>query len=222
MASARADKGQRRIQEDIDRVLEGARRPDEPAWQLSAAAYQHKAGVRQPWISEISGTQFARMSRARQDQYQHQRYVEWGASSAIKDRWADEVWAAYQAGEFGKSTPNAHAEAVGLVWARIRADKAALKELAFQQALAANQDACMADVGDRVYDLMSRRYGTVVRKFKKSLRLQFAEPLYHDRRGVPQQEGSLNLYAVQWLSYDDLKARFEEGYDGGKAAGLAY
>ena len=84
-------------------------------WTMTAAQYQAKMGVHQPWIGEISTVQYAGLSKRGKAQYEAKRAGEWDASAACKQEWRDKVIAAHDADEFNQHDPSVSDEARSVI-----------------------------------------------------------------------------------------------------------
>lgn len=169
-------------------------------WQMNQSQYQSSLGVHQPHIAEISPMQYAYMSKRQQAAYDVKRAAEWDASANCKQQWADLVYAAFLAGEFSLTDPTASREAIDSVrLSRVREQKMDV-EARLTQAQKDNNITSPADVeiGDRVFDLLRSRYGTVVKKFAASIVLEKDGQQWKTKAG-----------ACQWLHYNELKQAVE-------------
>lgn len=113
------------------RALESARAwrgPNgERIYEVDSRRYRSIMGIHQPWIAEISGVQYARMSERAKRAYDEKRSREWGASAAGASQWQSMVETLALAGDIDLSTPGLSDEARGAVALidRRRAEQAA-------------------------------------------------------------------------------------------------
>jgi len=175
-------------------------------WKYTASQYQAVHGVKQPWIAEISPMQMGMMSKRQKAEYEKKRSEEWDASAKIKDEWADKVYAAYKSGKITDKDLEAAPKSKGLfgpmsasevVFHRKQAEEKAGRDKLVKEASQKNQiqSADDVEVGDRVYDIFSRGYVTVEKKFKNKLRVTYANG----------DSSNLQLGAAKWRSHDDLE-----------------
>jgi hypothetical protein len=174
----------------------------EKPWLLTESQYQAISKVKQPWAGEISAVQYQRLSKRGQKEYDEKRRREWAASADIKEEWAQRVGEAFEAGEFTLETPGVTKEAKTAIRRGELRRKEEEKASRFDDARKANQVTIeTVEVGDRVHDVLYRKYGTVAKKFKKSVRLE-------DGSG---DQWKAPLGRLERLSYNDLKAAVEAG-----------
>ena len=173
-------------------------------WKYSASHYQAAIGVKQPWIAEVSPMQMGLMSKRQKAEYQKKRSEEWDASAKAKQEWADKIWQAYKSGKItekdltGGSSGLFEMSARDVVTSRKIAEDQVKKQQIIKQAQEKNKIQSVQDVevGDRVYDMIYRSYGTVVKKNQKSLRVM-------DEKG---DEYNLDIgMRTQWRSLKDLE-----------------
>jgi hypothetical protein len=179
------------IKEDADKEM--LKTP----WFTNPSHYLFLLGVHEPWIMEISPTQYARMSEREKIRYDKKRNEEWQASADAKKEYADLVYKAYKEGKFDINDPKVHPEARSAAIMRVISSEKAAREAAFQDASRKNRitDAKDVEVGMRVYSIMCTQYGKVIKKIKGSIHIDFGN-------GKVYRE---NARQLQWLSYDDLK-----------------
>jgi len=178
-------------------------------WQMDALQYQLSIGVEQPWIAEISPWQMGRMSERQKKQYFDKRDKEWQASADAKTQWRDLVFQAYQEGKFTLESPNLHPEAKRAIQFKQDEILEAEKKKALEKAHQENQLTSVAqvEIGDRVWNLMIRKYGEVIKKFQKSIRVKWEVPL--ELRGKVEIEYTGNIGEFQRLAYDDVAKALE-------------
>lgn len=170
-----------------------------PVWQMSRGAYQARAGVKQPWIGEISGVQLGRMSKRARAQYEAKRSAEWGASHECGLAFARECFEAYVADQTILDHEAISTDARNAILsAKLRWEEAERAERE-RRAVEVNRisDASEVLVGARVFCILGREYLRVTKVFKASL------------RGIGERDGrerKVPAKACQWLSHDDLKA----------------
>lgn len=198
-----------RIQQQMEPLYEAqidaaAARVSEPAWTLSPTQYQAQAGIARPHIMEIGPDQIRRQSAKQRVEYAGQRSVAWSLSERIKNRHAREVYEAYQRGEFTLDDPRLHPEARAQLQADERRITQATKQAAADELMGQNRiaETDTLAVGDRVYDLMRSRYGTVEKVFQKSVRLSYEDGA---------KPATVRKGALQWQSYNDAKAAAAAG-----------
>lgn len=173
-----------------------------PVWTLTRSGWQAARGIHEPYIAEISPMQLAHMSKAAKRRYEAQRSKEWEASAEAGAEYRRLVVDAFARGEFAwDDASNDAKDAVRSHQARVReSDNKALTDAA----LKANR-LSIADlvVGERVFDIMSRSYGTVVKVSRKSARVKL-ESGYQPGREAKVYDGM-----VRRLSHDDAMAAIE-------------
>lgn len=179
-------------------------------WEMSASQYQLSIGVHQPWIAEISIPQYAGLSKRAKREYDAKRAKEWQASADAKTEWRNKVMEAYDKGIITKNTPNLHPDARSAITLALIAKEKQQKETTFDKAYAENHIKSISElnVGDRVYDIMTRSYGKVEKTFKNSVRIRLDEPLRY--AGKVDETLTVNVRQLQRKSYDDLKAEIEK------------
>ncbi len=165
-------------------------------WQMSASEYQIMLGVHEPWIAEISPWQYASMSKRQQKAYEKKRLAEWTASAEAKKLWRDKVIAAFDAGEINLDMLGLHPDAREAIRLELVFRAAEVEERSKQNALDVNRIASIdeVEVGDQVWSIMYRHYGTITRKFRVCVRMLLDN-------GFPCTEP---IRALQWQSYDDV------------------
>lgn len=171
-------------------------------WKYSPTQYQAILGVHQPHIAEISPMQYASLSKRGRAQYDAKRTQEWDASFACKEAWRTAVIAAHDAGRFDPAGSEVSEHARTAVWAEGKRREEVVKACHMEDARQRNRitSADQISVGDRVYSLMCRKYGTIVKKSAKSVRLQLDNPPAWMTGTVKE-----NIGALQWLAHDDLQ-----------------
>lgn len=180
--------------------------PDKP-WEYPASVYQSLVlRVKQPWIGEISSTQYLRMSKRGKAAYERKHSEEWQASSDAKDEWRGLVIAAYEAGIINADTPGISEDAENAIWHHERQKKEQAEEARKTEVHEAVQIASSAELtpGDKVYSVMLGPV-TVVRVNRKSVRVKTEK--YGDAL-VPWSEGP--PYPFAWKSHRDVEAEFEK------------
>ncbi len=173
-------------------------------WEMSASQYQYLEGVHAPWIFEISPSQYAMMGKQQKRAYDKKRSKEWEASAQVKQEWRDKVVEAYINGEITLDTPDLHSEAQDAIWYyKIKVKKEREKKL-WEDASQENKIRSLEEIqpGDKVLDIIYNGYAEVIKIFKKSIRIKL------ERSGDVY---SVPLFRLQWLRYDDLKQRYEDG-----------
>lgn len=182
-------------------------------WEMTPYQYQAMKGIHQPWIAEISPFQFSRMSERQKKQYEAKRSVEWQASADVKIEWKNIVIDAYEKGLFTLDDPNILKEVKDAIQYALRKKAEEKLKESFEQAWKENSIKSMDEVkiGDRVFDIMTRRYGTIDKKFKNSVKLRLEEPI---TVGPNKQstEMTVNVRQLQRKSFDDLKSDFEKAF----------
>lgn len=163
-------------------------------WTTDASRYQSALGVKQPWIAEISPVQYGRMSARAKKAYDAKRAAEWEASGVAKERWRKEVLRAFDLGQFRLDDDDVTEDAREAVRLGQRRVAEAAEKSALALARTANQVLPgELEVGDRVYDLMRGKYGTVSKVFKKSARVDYGDGA-----------STTGIGGLQWHSYNDL------------------
>ena len=180
----------------------------EKVWQMDERRYQSLMGVHQPWIAEISPAQYAGMSGRAQREYSKRRDAEWQASYDIKQEWYEKVTQAYVLGKFKLEDPGVSEAAKTAVWRYERDLKEEREKVAHDQAVKENRIISVLDleIGDRVHCIMYREYGTVIKKFKKSIRVRWEKPLTGGAT-----ETTLEAGYFQWWDYNDMVERVKQG-----------
>jgi hypothetical protein len=124
-ASAEVERRQaeeRRTEEETAKSkLEAARRWNvggRKVYELTSQEYQSAMGVDRPYIGEISGLQYSRMSERSKRAYDRKRRGEWARSARVGSGWRSMVETLALAGDIDLSTPGLSSEA-GSVVARI-------------------------------------------------------------------------------------------------------
>jgi len=166
-------------------------------WFTNPSHYLFLRGVHEPWIMEISPTQYARMSEREKIRYDKKRNEEWQASADAKNEYANLVYKAYQEGKFDINDPKVHPEArSAAIMKQLSSEKAARAE-AFKEAQRRNRitDAKDVEVGATVFSIMRSKYGKVVKKIKGSIHIDFGNG----------NIGRENAKQLDWLSYNDLE-----------------
>lgn len=110
-------------------------------YELTSDEYEGAMGVDRPYIGEISGLQYSRMSGRARRAYDEKRRGEWARSAGVGSAWRRKVEQLALAGDIDMSTPGLSDEARGVVAQveslraakeaeRARVEKARRKELA--------------------------------------------------------------------------------------------
>jgi hypothetical protein len=110
-------------------------------YELTSDEYEGAMGVDRPYIGEISGLQYSRMSGRARRAYDEKRRREWSRSAGVGSAWRRKVEQLALAGDIDLSTPGLSGEARGVVAQvanlraakeaeRARVEKARRKELA--------------------------------------------------------------------------------------------
>lgn len=177
-------------------------------WTMTASEYQYTKKVEQPFVGELSLHQLGSMSKNQKAAYLKKRSAAWDASGAVKQEWADKVFAAYERGDITRETPGVTSDARMAITHGLEAKNKATLETAWTTTNRIG-GADELKPGDRVYDLMRRDYGTVTKKLKVSVKVEFETP----RAGV-KSEAVVNAKQLAWQSYDDLKATIDRTESG--------
>jgi hypothetical protein len=175
------------------------------AWRMSQDAYQAGKGVHRPWIAEISPAQYAGLSKRGKAQYDEKRAREWDASAACAREYHREVMEAFDRGEVTLTSPDLHPEARSVILGeQIERAKARRAEI-FREASERNREMGDVRVGDVVYDILCGRYGTVTRKHKVSVALDFGPgPEWARTAKAP-------IARCAWLHLNELQVAVEHG-----------
>lgn len=142
-----------------------------PVWRMTASEYQSRIGVHQPWIFEISPSQFAAMSKRQQKEYEQKRAREWQASADAKREWRELVVQAYERGEFTLQTTGLSDEAKFVVLDYLR-EKAEQHIAEYRdRAVKANEIRNIENVsvGDIIYVIIICGYAKVMKVNRKSI-----------------------------------------------------
>lgn len=192
-------------QAEVNEIIRNMRTVEVPAFTISASHWQSLAGVHEPWIMEISGTQYSRMSNRGKAQYDHKRHVEWSASAAAKGEWRRLVMRAFDEGETDLEDPRLHRDAADAIKSTLRQRTADAAAQRLQSAHQSNnfRSASELHVGMRVWDFIAHKYVIVTKLFAKSARIKREDglPFYGTK-----YEGTVAIGQLQRLSYDDMKA----------------
>jgi hypothetical protein len=165
-----------------------------PVWQQSRDAFQAAAGVKRPYIAEISNMQYSGLSKRGKVAYDAKRSEEWQASADCANDYAAQCFAAYLADpsilEHSALARDAR-DAIRL--GRQRADEAIAK--AKLDATSATNAIAIDDVkvGDRVFSILGG-YGRVTKKNRLSLGLRLESGF----------ETKAPILACAWLHYREL------------------
>jgi hypothetical protein len=171
-------------------------------WTITPDRYQHLIGVKQPWLAEISPMQYGLLGKRQKEAYDKKRAAEWEASGAAKDEWRGKVISAWDAGIIDSHSPELHPEAkTAITMEKIHRGKAA-KEANLQAAQRTNEITSVdqVEVGDRVFDLMSGKYGKVTKKNKTSVVFE------QEAGGYNPGPRKVDARGLRWKSYTDLQA----------------
>lgn len=160
-------------------------------WAMNAREYQRIMGVHEPWIAEISPAQYAGMSKREKKWYDEKRAKEWKASADIKAEWREKVTEAYKKGVIDLNAPNLSEDAKSvIIHYDIEQDRVEfetiLNEVRKQSTIRSMDE---ITVGDSVFFIMTRNYHTVVKKHKKTVKLD--------------NEMNVEPYSIRRLSTDD-------------------
>lgn len=166
-------------------------------WTMNGSMWLSAKGIHEPWMFEISPFQYARMSKSQKNAYDKKRNKEWNDSSKGKEEWANAVYDAFKNKEFDLNDKDVHPDAIDAAKiGKVIEDKAE-KEAALKKALKENRimDASVLEKGDKVFSVIYRRYGQVVKTGKKSVSV--------DMGGGNIMKIKAGL--MDWLDYNDLK-----------------
>lgn len=147
---------------------------DMPAWQVYPSAWKSARGIHTPHIGEISGVQYARLSKRGKREYDAKRDREWDASYKGSEAYAVAVIAAFEAGEFALDHPGLNPDALDVVRShRLRQAKIA-QRASEAAAIMARQvkDLAQLAVGTRVFSHVYRE-GTIVKLNRTTARVRF-------------------------------------------------
>jgi hypothetical protein len=168
-------------------------------WTMSGSMWLSAKGIHEPWMFEISPFQYARMSKSQKNSYDKKRNKEWDNASKGKAEWAKAVYNAFKNREFNLNDKDVHPDAINAAKIGKSTEDNANKETALKKALKENRimDASILKNGDKVFSVIYRRYGEVVKTGKKSVRVDMGD-------GNPVK---IKAGMMDWLSYDDLKKK---------------
>lgn len=165
---------------------------DKP-WTYSPASWLYANNVHQPWISEISGMQYAGLSKRAKKAYDEKRSREWQRASDEKEKWLELCLTAYDAGEFTLRSPGLNDEAKDWIERGLLKRKQDAAKAEYDKRYEENRRVEIAnlEVGGKVWDFIARQYGTVIKKSKLTVRLKYERPLYGDCTEAKAQLGQL-------------------------------
>jgi hypothetical protein len=173
-------------------------------WTITPERYQHLMGVKQPWIAEISPWQYSNMGKRQKAAYDKKREEEWGASIDVKREWRDKVIAAYTEGKITKNDPSLDKEARDAIRHFEHYQEKQRQEEVKKQAHRSNQITSLDEVkvGDRVFEIMTGRYGTITKKNRLSVGFQ---PENHPGGYQITRPMKVSPACLLWKKYDDVK-----------------
>lgn len=174
-------------------------------WTYSPASWLYANNVHQPWIGEISGMQYAGLSKRAKKAYDEKRAREWQRAGDEKDKWLALCLAAYDAGEFTLDSPELHDEAKDWIVRSLAKRKQDAAKSEYDKRYDENRrvDIAKLEVGGKVWDFIARQYGTLTKKSKLSVRLKYEKPLYGNCTEAKAQLGQL-----MYRNPDEIRAEY--------------
>lgn len=146
-----------------------------PVWEMDGDQYLRANNILKPYICEISGHQYALMSKRSQRAYDEKRTKEWQAAIDGQTEWLRLLLAAYDAEEFTLDTPGLSDAAKNQVYYEMARRMKARDRAALIAAREANRISSIDQVkiGDRIYHGIYG-YAEVIKINRKTIKVKLS------------------------------------------------